>query len=192
MCMTQPVIHDDLTSRRRAGDELRLATPATATEPSTFSCVVLGEEPLAVRCADVLLERGHRVLGVVSSAAPLRQWARARDIPAFERGSYRPWLETQAVDVLLSIAHPFLLDPAHTRQARVAALNYHDGPLPRYAGMNGSAWALASGEKQHAIVWHQLTAGLDEGDIVEWRDIALDRRETSFSLNVQSSALALE
>jgi len=192
MRMTQPLIRDDLTQRRRGADEPRSAAAAIASERPAFSCIVLGEEPLAVRCADVLVERGHQILGVVSGAAPLRQWARARNIPVFERSNYRPWLEQQAFDVLFSITHPNLIEPAHIGRARVAALNYHDGPLPRYAGMNGSAWALASGEKKHAIVWHHLTAGLDEGDIVEWRDIGLDPRETSLSLNMQSSALALE
>ncbi|HTV18201.1 MAG TPA: formyltransferase family protein, partial [Polyangiaceae bacterium] len=190
--MTQPVIRDDLTQRRRFADEPKLSAVAEVPERPSFTCVLLGEEPLAARCADVLVERGHQIIGVVSGAAPLRQWARGRNIPVFARNEYRSWIETQAFDVLFSITHPNLIDPAHIGRARVAALNYHDGPLPRYAGMNGSAWALASGEKQHAIVWHHLTSGLDEGDIVEWRDIGLDPRETSLSLNMQSSALALE
>lgn len=192
--MTQPLIRDDSPARRRGAEEPTKPTPvarAGEARPS-LSCVLLGEEPLAVRCADVLAERGHQILGVVSEAVPLRQWARARNIPTFSRSSYRPWLETQAFDLLLSITHPNLIEPGHIARARLAALNYHDGPLPRYAGMNGSAWALLSGEKRHAIVWHHLTAGLDEGDIVEWRDIELDQRETSLSLNMQSSALALE
>lgn len=163
-------------------------TPARAV----LSCVLLGEEPLAARCGDGLLDRGHQILGVVSGAPAVRQWARSRNIPVFARSAYRPWLETQNYDLLLSITHPNLIDPAHIARAKIAALNYHDGPLPRYAGMNGSAWALASGERQHAIVWHHLTSGLDEGDIVEWRDIAFDARETSLSLNMQSSALALD
>lgn len=189
--MTQSQIQDH-PAQRRGGAEAKLAAVAKASERPVFSCVLLGEEPLAARCADALVERGHQVLGVVSATAPLRQWARARNIPIYERGTYRAWLEAQPFDLLLSITHPNLIDPAHIARARVAALNYHDGPLPRYAGMNGSAWALAAGEKQHAIVWHHLTEGLDEGDIVEWRDIGLDPRETSLSLNMQSSALALD
>jgi amino acid adenylation domain-containing protein len=190
--MTQHLLRDDLASRRSANDNERNPTSDVSEARPAFSCILLGEEPLAARCADVLAERGHRIVGVVSNAAPLRQWARARNIPAFERNAYRPWLETQSFDLLLSITHPNLIEPGHIGRARVAALNYHDGPLPRYAGMNGSAWALASGENRHAIVWHHLTAGLDDGDIVEWRDIDLDGRETSLSLNMQSSAQALD
>jgi len=165
---------------------------AALTARPVLSCVLLGEEPLAARCGELLLERGHDILGLVSGSPALRQWARARNIPVFERGSSRPWLAREEYDVLLSVTHPSLIPPACIGRAKLAALNFHDGPLPRYAGMNGSAWALASGERRHAIVWHHLTAGLDEGDIVERRDIELEPRETSLSLNMQSSALALD
>src|SRR5688572_19783765 len=195
--MTQPLIRDDFGVRREQLEERRSGAPSgvAAKDDSlirSLGCVLLGEEPLAARCGDVLLERGHQILGLVSNSPALRQWAKGRGVAVFERGKYRPWLESCDYDLLFSITHPNLIDPAHIGRARVAALNYHDGPLPRYAGMNGSAWALASGESQHAIVWHHLTAGLDEGDIVEWRDIGLDPRETSLSLNMQSSALALD
>jgi amino acid adenylation domain-containing protein len=194
--MTQPLLRDDSSARPTGEPEpdSSMVEHETANDmtPAHLGCVLLGEEPLAARCGDLLLDRGHQILGLVSSSPALRQWARARSIPVFERGAYRGWLEAQAFDVLFSITHPNLIDPAHIGRARLAAVNYHDGPLPRYAGMNGSAWALCSGERRHAIVWHHLTAGLDEGDIVEWRDIDVDVRETSLSLNMQSSALALE
>jgi amino acid adenylation domain-containing protein len=131
-------------------------------------------------------------VGVVAMSHALRQWAKSRGLPVLERSVYPSVLAEAPVDLLLSVTYPNLIAPADIARARLAALNYHDGPLPRYAGMNGSAWALASGERRHAIVWHHLTAGLDEGDIVERRDIELDARETSLSLNMQSSALAFE
>jgi amino acid adenylation domain-containing protein len=179
----------------QADGQRRGEHPARDSRPGTvkpvFSCVLLGEEPLAAHCGDYLLEQGHRIVGVIAASAAVRQWAKSRELLLVDRKAYPSWLAQQSFDLLLSITHPNLIAPVDIARARVAALNYHDGPLPRYAGMNGSAWALASGERHHAIVWHKLTAGLDEGEIVEWRDIALDPRETSLSLNMQSSALAL-
>jgi amino acid adenylation domain-containing protein len=194
MRMTEAVLLDDAQSW--LADEPVQSIPESGVAPvaarPALTCVLLGEEPLAARCGDVLLERGHAIIGLVSSSAALCRWARSRGIPVVARGAHRSWLDAVAYDVLLSVTHPSLIQPAHIGRARLAALNYHDGPLPRYAGMNGSAWALAAGERRHAIVWHHLTAGLDEGEIVEWRDIELEPRETSLSLNMQSSALALE
>ena len=156
------------------------------------SFLLLGEEPLLVHCAEVLRERGHRIAGVVTVAPQLVHWAEEAGVRVIGRADYPELLSREPVDVLLSVTHPALIAPDDLAKVRLAALNYHDGPLPRYAGMNGSTWALLNGEASHAIVWHHLTAGLDEGDIVERREVKLDPRETSVSLNMGNSALALE
>jgi amino acid adenylation domain-containing protein len=157
-----------------------------------LSCLVLGEEPLAQRCAEVLLERGHNIVALVTNNQALEVWSRDQGILTLKRSEYAARIAEFQFDALLSITHPALISPSIISRAKVAAVNYHDGPLPRYAGMNGSAWALHNGEKTHAIVWHKLTAGLDEGDILERRDTTLEPRETSLSLNMKNSALALE
>jgi amino acid adenylation domain-containing protein len=156
------------------------------------SCLLLGEEPLLIHCAEVLRERGHRIAGIVTAAPQLARWAEENGVRVIGRADYPEVLSQEPVEVLLSITHPALIAPEDIAKVRLAALNYHDGPLPRYAGMNGSTWALLNGESSHAIVWHHLTAGLDEGDIVERREVKLDPRETSVSLNMGNSARALE
>gem|GEM_PF-261590 len=125
-------------------------------------------------------------------APQLVRWAEENGVRVIARTDYPEVLSREPVDVLLSITHPALIKPEDIAKARLAALNYHDGPLPRYAGMNGSTWALLNGESSHAIVWHHLTAGLDEGDIVARREVTLDPRETSVSLNMGNSGRALE
>ena len=166
--------------------------PTLERAPEPVSCLLLGEEPLLIRCAEVLRERGHRIAGVVTGSPPLVSWAEEAGVRIVGRADYPGLLSQEPVDVLLSITHPALIAPEDIAKVRLAALNYHDGPLPRYAGMNGSAWALLNGESSHAIVWHHVTAGLDEGDIVERREVRLDPRETSVSLNMGNSARALE
>jgi amino acid adenylation domain-containing protein len=157
-----------------------------------FSCLLLGEEPLLLRCGEVLLAGGHQIVAVVTRAPTLRKWCTERGLRLLERDEYPKLLERDGVDVLLSITHPALISPRDFAHARLAALNFHDGPLPRYAGMNGSAWALLEGERRHAVVWHHLTPGIDEGSIVARRDVELDARETSVSLNMRNAALALD
>ena len=89
--MTQPVLRED--EQPWVNDD-PASTPqssvANVTARPVLSCVLLGEEPLAARCGDVLLERGHQILGLVSGSAALSQWARSRNIPVFARSAYRP------------------------------------------------------------------------------------------------------
>ena len=41
---------------------------------------------------------------------------------------------------------------------RRAPVNYHDAPLPRYAGMHATSWELMHGETRHAVTWHEVVA----------------------------------
>lgn len=161
-------------------------------QSAPLNSLILGEEPLLVRCAEDWLARGHRIVAIVSRSIPVRHWAHRNGLKVLERNEYAGVLQSGAVDVIFSITYPAIIPTQCLAAARVAAVNFHDGPLPRYAGMNGSAWALHNGETSHAIVWHHLTEGLDEGDVLERRDIELDPRETSVSLNMRNSVLALE
>src|SRR5262249_45221570 len=142
-----------------------------------LSCLLLGEEPLLQRCGEVLRARGHHIVAVVTRAPALETWCAEHGLRRLDRHEYQRVLGEEVLDVLFSIPHPAIIPPLAFRRARLAALNFHDGPLPRYAGMNGSAWAILEGERRHAVVWHHLTEGIDEGPIVAQRDVELDVRE---------------
>jgi len=157
-----------------------------------FSCLLLGNEPLVTRVAALLAERGHAVVAVVTDSAAVRRWCEEADVPTLSRHDYPKFLEERPIDLLLSITYPRRIPIEMLMKARRAAVNYHDGPLPRYAGMNAPAWCICNGESRHAIVWHQLIEGLDAGKILEQRDIELDSRETSLSLNIRNVVLALD
>ena len=68
-------------------------------------------------------------------------------------------------------------------QAGKGAINFHDGPLPRYAGLNAPVWAIINGEPDHGITWHMIEGGVDEGDILEQRLFELASEETALTLN---------
>ena len=74
---------------------------------------------------------------------------------------------------------------------RVAAVNYHDGPLPRYAGIHATSWALLAGETGHGVSWHAMTDRVDAGDVLarELFDISPD--DTAFTLNARAYEAAL-
>ena len=157
-----------------------------------FSCLLLGNELLVTRVATLLGERGHSVVAVVTDSEAVRRWCEEAGVPSLLRREYSSFLEERPIDLLLSMTYPWRIPIEVIMKARRAAVNYHDGPLPRYAGMNASAWSICHGESRHAIVWHRLTEVLDAGDILERRDVELDSRETSLSLNMRNAVLALE
>jgi methionyl-tRNA formyltransferase len=74
---------------------------------------------------------------------------------------------------------------------RSLAVNYHDGPLPRYAGMHATTWALLGRETSYAVTWHVATDRIDAGDILLQRAVDIQPDETAFSLNLKCYAAAL-
>jgi len=55
-------------------------------------------------------------------------------------------------DWLFSISNLSLIPTALWQAATRRAANFHDGPLPRYAGLNAPAWALLAGETQCGVI----------------------------------------
>ena len=68
---------------------------------------------------------------------------------------------------------------------RRTCINFHDGPLPQYAGTNVTSWALIGGEKLHGVTWHQMEKEADVGDIFESEPVSVTPRETAYSLNMK-------
>ncbi len=46
-------------------------------------------------------------------------------------------------------------------------VNLHNGPLPRYRGVNPINWALKNEENSHGVTLHQIESGIDSGDILD-------------------------
>ncbi|UWQ31924.1 LLM class flavin-dependent oxidoreductase [Leisingera sp. M527] len=155
---------------------------------TSFTCALIGNESLLIGCAEALLARGHQIRAVVSQDPDIRSWADGKGLPLLDTQQQLPG----GFDWLLSIANLTVIPDKVLAQAAKGAVNFHDGPLPHYAGLNTPNWALINGEPQHGITWHLVTSGVDEGDILAQRlfDVAAD--ETAFSLNSKCYAAAMD
>ncbi|SMC29988.1 amino acid adenylation domain-containing protein, partial [Andreprevotia lacus DSM 23236] len=162
------------------------------TTKYAFRCVLIGETTLPEACAERLLAQGHDILAVVTRDARLQQWAQAHCIMVTESAASLPaLLDGRAFEHIFSIVNPAILSPALLALAAGYAINYHDGPLPRYAGTHATTWALINGETRHAVSWHLMHAQVDAGALLQqaWLDIAAD--ETALSLNAKCYDAAL-
>lgn len=71
-------------------------------------------------------------------------------------------------------------------------INFHNGPLPDYRGVNVPSWAIINGEKCHGVSWHFVSAKIDAGDIVASKAFELSREETAISLTLRCIQAGLE
>ena len=94
-------------------------------------------------------------------------------------------------DYLFSIVNFWVIPAEILALARKAAINFHDGPLPAYAGYNAAAWAVVQGERQYAITWHSMQAGVDSGEILLQHPVEIGQQDTSFVVNANCYQAAL-
>ena len=70
------------------------------------------------------------------------------------------------LDYIVSANNHLIFKAPHLATVRKAVINFHNGPLPRYAGLNPCSWALLNGETSYGVTWHLVDEGIDTGGIV--------------------------
>ncbi|AXI45923.1 peptide synthetase [Sulfitobacter sp. SK012] len=160
--------------------------------PAAFSCVILGDQSLTIACADMILAGGHNVAAIVTEDADVRRWAEGLGIAVYGAPRDLVGAGLDPFDWLLSIANLRIIPDDVLALPGKGAVNFHDGPLPRYAGLNTPAWAIINGEAQHGVSWHMLEGGVDEGDLLAQVLVDIAADETAFSLNSKCYAAGME
>ncbi len=159
---------------------------------SQFSTVIIGNESLAIQCAAILQERGHDIKAVVTRNPDVARWADEAGVTVHASDTdLAATLAGQSFDWLMSIANLDLISDAVLALPVKGTVNFHDGPLPRYAGLNAPVWALINGEVEYGISWHIISGGVDEGALVAQQFFDISPDETTLTLNTKCYAVKL-
>jgi amino acid adenylation domain-containing protein len=149
-----------------------------------FCCVIIGAGSLPRQCGDLLLARGHTIAAVVPGDTALRAWAQALHRPICAQMDDLPaFLGDQHIDYLFSISNPAIIPAPLLALPSRLAINYHDAPLPRYAGVHATSWAIMNGESAHGVTWHVMAEQVDSGDVLVQRTVTIDPQDNAFTLN---------
>ena len=160
---------------------------------SSFSAVIIGNESLAIQCSEMLRDAGHSIAAVVTRNPDIAGWAKGHELTVVSSDAdLAAELGGMHFDWLLSIANLDMIPDSVLALPKRGAVNLHDGPLPRYAGLNAPVWALLAGEAEYGISWHMIAGGVDEGGLLaqSFFDVAPD--ETVLTLNTKCYAAAID
>ena len=157
------------------------------------SFFILGEGPLAMQCLATLSERGHATVGVISDDAALQDAAQSEKIKTNSANcNLLDVLNEVQFDYLISIVWRSILTPEMLALPKRLAINYHDSPLPKYAGTHATPWALISQEKVHAVTWHVMEQRIDSGDILIQQSVPISNDDTTRSLDLKCLAAGIQ
>jgi len=75
-------------------------------------------------------------------------------------------LRALSPDLFVAVGYLLLLKPVLLSVPRLLAANFHASLLPAYRGKHPVFWALRNNEKWCGLTVHEMSAGLDTGDII--------------------------
>jgi amino acid adenylation domain-containing protein len=154
--------------------------------------VIVGGGSLPVRCAEILAGENHEIRAVASNDAELKNWAKENDVAYFAPdANLAENLRLFSFDYLFSIVNENILRADVLKLPRKMAINYHDAPLPRYAGTHATSWALLGGEKIHGVSWHLIAEKVDAGDILKRQKVEISENDTALTLNTKCFEAAI-
>ncbi|MBA3908679.1 MAG: peptide synthetase [Rhodobacter sp.] len=158
-----------------------------------LTALLIGNAALTAECGNRWLERGHALAAVVTREPKVAAWAAGHGLRVVAPGAgLAARVAGLAVDWVLSIANLSLVPDAVLGLARQGGVNFHDGPLPGYAGLNAPVWAMLNGEREHGVTWHLMTSGIDEGEVLARRSFEIEPGDTAFTLNARCFSAALD
>ncbi|KGJ03790.1 natural product biosynthesis luciferase-like monooxygenase domain-containing protein [Paracoccus halophilus] len=156
-----------------------------------FSAILVGNESLMRHAAETLISRGHRIAAIVTRNPDLQGWAQGAGLTVEDQDAPMP-ADAPAADWLFSVANLSILRPEMLARGQKGAINFHDGPLPKLAGLNAPVWAIIGQEPQHGITWHMIEGGVDEGDMLTQALFDLRPDDTALTVNARCFARGAE
>ncbi len=146
---------------------------------------LLGEESLLVQCGEMLRHSGIEVSVVASNDDEIAAWGASAGIPVVANDEdLGPSLARFSFDYLFSITNLRIVPDDVLAMAQKMAINFHDGPLPAYAGLHATTWAILHNETRHGVSWHVMESGVDRGDLLATASFPIAPDDTAYTLNV--------
>ena len=156
--------------------------------------VVIGNARFVVDCLNVMRRSDEADIRLVISDPKIQTLSGLVERYCGQHGI--AYLETEKINSNETLdavqqAQPDLLFSAYNMRILKAPLlaipkdgtvNYHNGPLPKYRGVNIYSWVIINGENEHGVAWHWVDEGIDTGDVIGRKMFSVAGDETPFTL----------
>ena len=162
--------------------------------------VFCGTPQFAIPTLEQLIGAGHTIELVVTqpdrvrgrdqdpSPPPVKMLAGAASLPVVQpekiknNPELRSRLEAIQPDAIIVVAYGRIIPDWMLRLPRWGNLNLHASLLPKYRGAAPIQWAVANGETVTGATTMRLDQGLDTGDILLQRSLAIEPDQTAEQL----------
>ncbi|MBI2784831.1 MAG: AMP-binding protein, partial [Legionella longbeachae] len=156
-----------------------------------YKCIIIGDNALTIECAKILIASNFSITLFSTLNSEVTAWAHQNSITLLNDLHKLEYSQIDC-DFIFSIANTRILSQTLLALAKYLAINYHNAPLPKYAGAYANAWAILNNENLHGVTWHVMTEKIDGGDILEQSFFPIEETDTAFTLNIKCFEHALK
>ena len=161
--------------------------------------VFMGTPDFAVGTLEAIIEAGHEVLLVVTQPdkpkgrsgalqfTPVKECAVAHGIEVFQPTKIRleenvEFLRKYDADIFVVAAFGQILPKSILDMPKHGCINVHASLLPKYRGAAPIQWAVINGDPVTGVTIQQMDIGVDTGDIIVTKELAIAADETGGGL----------
>lgn len=145
---------------------------------------------------NIILKKDVELLGVCCEQT-INDWRGEESVFHFVNKNRIPILSLENIsglsaDLGISVRFHKIIPENVISSFRLGIVNTHGGILPEYRGSYCNINAILNDEKEYGVTLHYIQPGVDDGDIVDIRKIAVNDDSTGFELYRESERLCFE
>jgi len=161
--------------------------------------IFMGTPDFAVGTLEAIIEAGHEVVLVVTQPdkpkgrsgalqfPPVKECAVAHGIEVFQPTKIRleenvDYLRKYDADIFVVAAFGQILPQSILDMPKYGCINVHASLLPKYRGAAPIQWAVINGDPVTGVTIQQMDIGVDTGDIIVTKELAIAEDETGGGL----------
>ena len=178
-------------------------------QPKDLRTVFMGTPDFALQTLQGLIDAGCNMVGVYTqpdrpkgrgkqlAAPPVKDLAQQYDIPVYQPLKLRQpeavaELEALAPDLIVVVAYGQILPKSVLEIPAHGCINVHASLLPKYRGAAPINKAIIDGETETGITTMYMDVGLDTGDMLVKKTLAIGPEETAGELHDRLACLGRE
>ncbi len=159
----------------------------------------MGTPDIAATCLEILVKKGIEVIGAVSQPdkpkgrghklmpTDVKVKAEEFGIPVYQpeklkNGELQPILEELKPDLIAVVAYGKILPKYILDYPKYGCVNMHASLLPKLRGAAPIQWAVINGDEVTGVTTMLMAEGLDTGDMLLQKEMAIGEYETSEEL----------
>lgn len=161
--------------------------------------VYMGTPEIARVCLQRIYDDGHEIAGVYTkidtpknrgmklTPSPVKEFAVEHGLTVIQPATFREDAVVEALEALRPelicvVAYGKILPQRVLDIPKYGCINIHASLLPSLRGAGPIQWSILNGDRETGVTAMYLSAGMDEGDMIDKIEVPIDDEDTASTL----------